>query len=79
MARRQAASADSYRAIITRTEPDGTIRTEIFGPYGTAAAAKGMRTDRVNSARYYAKPRTTVHGIVQRAVPVWETIEEESN
>ncbi|WP_025157210.1 hypothetical protein [Leifsonia aquatica] len=74
MARRQAADGESFRAVIYKTLPDGTVETDIYGPYGTLGAARGMRTDRLNSARRYGRKGVLYTSAVQRCVPAWQTV-----
>lgn len=77
MARRQAANGESFRAVITKTYPDGTVETDIYGPYGTVGAARAMRTNRVNYAHYYGRRGVSATGEVHRAVAAWELVPDE--
>jgi hypothetical protein len=66
--------SDPYRVVVDFLNPDGAIRARTcLGPYGTKGAASGQATYARNQAtRNGGKVRTRV----QRALPVWETIEE---
>ncbi|MEV1042960.1 hypothetical protein AB0J01_41330 [Streptomyces sp. NPDC050204] len=67
--------AEVWRAVITKTFPDGTTETVYAGPYGAAAQARGRVTFWRNYLAKYGKG-AKADGHVERARPVWERAED---
>lgn len=81
MARDYAHNGRVYRAVITKTYTDGRTSQHSYGPYDTAAPAKGMITRALCEAErshgQYRNPSSahTAVGRLQSAEVVWADVQ----
>lgn len=66
MARNHANTGRVYRAVVVRTLANGTSHKRSYGPYDTAAPAKGLITREECHGR-----GAKVHGWIESAEVVW--------
>lgn len=66
-----------YRAVIRQIKDtnDQTHYTTIVGPYNKVAPAKAAATAAKNRHERWGNPKYRVEVEVQKALPVWETVE----